>query len=116
MGSWIKISFDEATRGFKGKYILKSVIKYKSEGDDYLLDCLGYGGFIYTFFLRTPPAPKKWVDKGLCPAQSRVLFLFEQLPCKFHTCSLDNFFMYTNICRTIYVELNSNIKKHGVTR
>jgi len=54
-----KISFDKAKRGSKGKHSLKPVIKYKKEGDGYLLDCIEDDGFIYTFFLRTTPAPKK---------------------------------------------------------
>ena len=80
-----------------------------------MLDCIGDDGFIYTFFLRTTPAPKKWIDKGFCPTQARVLFLFEQLTCKLHTCYLDNLFMSTNICCTAYVELPSRVK-NGVTR
>ena len=46
-----KISFDEAMNGFKGKHSLKSVIKFKKEGDGHLPDCIGEDGFIYTFLL-----------------------------------------------------------------
>ena len=41
-----KISFDEATRSFKRKHSLKSVIKFKKLVDGYLLDCIGDDGFI----------------------------------------------------------------------
>ena len=71
-----KISLDEATRGFKGERSLKSVIKFKKEGDDYLIDCIGDDGSIYTSPLRIITAPKEWVDKGFCPTKARVLFLF----------------------------------------
>ena len=47
-----KISFDEATRDFKGKDSLESVIKFKKEGNGYLLDCISDDGFIYTFPLQ----------------------------------------------------------------
>ena len=111
-----KKSFDEATRGFKGKHILKYIIKFKKEGNGYLLDCIDDDVFIYTFFLRTNLAPKKWLDKGFYPTQARVLFLFEQLPCKFHICYLDNLFMSTNIYCTAYVDLKDKVKMNGVTR
>ena len=55
------------------------------------------------------------MDKGFCPTQARVLFLFDQLPCKFHICYLENLFMLTNICRTVYVDLKAKVKIHGVT-
>ena len=111
-----KISFDEATRGFKRKNSPKSVIKFKKEGDGYLLNCISDDGFIYTFPLRKTPAPKKWVDKGFCPTKVRVLFLFDKIPCKFHICYLENLFMSTNIGRTAYVELEARVKMNGVTR
>ena len=53
-----KISFDEATHGFKGKHSLNHVIKSKKEGDGYLLDWIGDDGFIYTFPLQKNPAPR----------------------------------------------------------
>ena len=109
-----KLSFDKATQGFKGKHSLKLVIKFKREGNGYLLDCIGDDGLIYTCFLRSTPAPKKWIDKGFSPTQARVLFLFEHVPGTYHTCYLDNLFMSTKICRTAYVELK--VKMHGVTR
>ena len=52
-------SFDEATRGFKGKHSLKYVINFKKEVDGCLLDWIGEDVFIYTFSLRTTPAPNK---------------------------------------------------------
>ena len=111
-----KISFYGATCGFKGKHSLKSIIKFKKEGDGYLFGCIGDDGFIYTFSLQTTPAPNKWVDKEFCPTQAIVIFLFEQLPCKFHICYLDNLFMSTNIFRTTYVDLKYKVKINGVTR
>ena len=54
-----EISFDEATQGFKGRHYLKAKIKFKKAGDGYLIDCIGDDGFIFTFYQRTNPAPKK---------------------------------------------------------
>ena len=115
VGSWRKISFDESTRGFKGKHSLKSVIKFKKEGDGYWLGFICDDGFIYTFSLRKNPAPKKLVNKGFCPTQARVLFFFDQLHCKFHIYYIDNLFMSNNICHTLYVDLKAKVKMHGVT-
>lgn len=111
-----EISFDEATQGFKGRHYLKAKIKFKKAGDGYLIDCIGDDGFIFTFYQRTNPAPKKWTDIGFSPTQARVLFLFDQLPGKFYICYLDNLFMSAKLCRTAYVELNSKVMMHGVTR
>ena len=54
-----EISFDEATQGFKGCHCLKAKIKFKKAGDGYLIDFIGDHGFIFTFYQRTNPAPKK---------------------------------------------------------
>lgn len=43
------LSFDKDPRGFKGKYSIKFVIKFKKEDNSYLLDCIGDEVFIYTF-------------------------------------------------------------------
>ena len=67
-------------------------------------------------FLRTNPAPRKWVDLGFSPTQSRVLFLLDQLPGKYYRCYLDNLFMSAKLCRTAYVSLKSKVMLHGVTR
>ena len=111
-----EISYDEATQGFKGRHYLKAKIKYKKAGDGYLIDCVGDDGFIFTFYQRTNPAPKKWTDMGFSPTQARVLFLFDQLPGKYYTCYLDNLFMSARLCRMAYVKLDSKVMMHGVTR
>ena len=83
VGSWRKISFDEATCGYKGKHILKSVIKFNKEGDGYLLYCIGDDGFIYTFSLQTTTASKKWVDKGSVPHMQEFYFCLSSSPVSF---------------------------------
>ena len=110
------LSLDEATQGFKGRHYLKAKIKYKKAGDGYLIDCIGDDGFIYTMFLRTNPAPRKWIELGFCPTQARVLFLLDQLPGKYYRCYMDNLFMSAKLCRTAYVSLESKVLLHGVTR
>ena len=115
VGSWRKNIIWWRYAWFQGKHSLKYVIKFKKDGDGYLFDFIGEEGFIYTFFLRTTPAPQKWVDKGFFPTIAIVLFLFEQLSCKFHIWYLENSFMFTNICCTTYVELKAKVKIHGVT-
>ena len=67
-------------------------------------------------FLRTNPAPRKWVELGFCPTQARVLFLLDQLPGKYYRCYLDNLFMSAKLCRTTNVSLKSKVMLHGVTR
>ena len=73
-----EISFDEATQGFQGHHYLKAKIKFKKLGDGYLIDYIGDGGFIFTMYQRTNPAPQKWAVLGFSPTQARVLFLFDQ--------------------------------------
>ena len=113
--SWRKILFDEAMHGFNGKHRLKSIINFKKEEYGYLIYCIGDDGFIHTSPLWTTPEPKKWVDEEFYPTQARVIFLFEQLSCKFHICYLENLFMSTNICCTAYVDLKAKVEIHGVT-
>ena len=111
-----EISYDEATQGFKGRHSLKARIKFKKEGDGYLIDCIGDDGFIYTMYLRTNPAPQEWIARGFSPTQARVLFLLDQLPGKYYVCYLDNLFMSAKLCQTAYVSLKSKVMMHGVTR
>ena len=56
------------------------------------------------------------MDKVFCTTQEIVLFLFEQIPCKFNICYLENLFMSTNICPTANVDLKAKVKMNGVTR
>ena len=56
------------------------------------------------------------MDKGFYPTQARVIFLFEQPPCRFHIFYLENLFISIDICLTAYVELKAKVKIHGVKR
>ena len=74
VGSWRKISFDEATRDFKGKHSLKYVIKFKKEGNGYLLDCIGDGGFIYNFTSEQLQRQRNGWIKGSIPHKQDFSF------------------------------------------
>ena len=93
-----QISFDEVAQGFKGRHYLKAKINHKEAGDECLIDCIGVDAFIFTFYQRANPAPKKLTDKGFSPTQARALFLFDQLLVKFCACHLDNLIQFALQC------------------
>jgi len=118
MEAWLlgrRISVDEQTVGFKGNHADKQRISYKREGDGFLIDALCEDGYTYTIYARNMPAPKKYIDRRISPLNSRVLFMFDQLPSKNHVCGLDNLYNSVKFCREAYIGKNQ-IMVHGVTR
>ena len=83
VGSWRKISFDEATRIFKGKHSLKSVINVKKEGDGYLIYCIGEDGFIYNFFSKLLQCQINGWIKGSAPHKQEFSFCLRISPVSF---------------------------------
>ncbi len=76
------LSCDEQTIGFQGRHQDKQRISYKKEGDGFQADCICENGYTYSFYFRNVAAPKKYLKKKCSPLHARVLFMFDQLPCK----------------------------------
>ena len=102
----VETSYNKSTQGFKDRHYLKVKIKHKKSGDRHLIDCVDDDGFIFTFYQRANPAPKKWTDIGFSPTQARVLFLFDQSPGKYCTYYLDNILMSAALCRMSFAQLD----------
>ena len=81
--SWRKLSFDEATHGFKGENSLKSVINFKKEVDGYLLYCIGEDWFIYTFSSKLLQCQINGWIKGSAPHKQEFSFCLRISPVSF---------------------------------
>jgi hypothetical protein len=108
-------SCDEQCIGFTGNHKDKQRINYKKEGDGFLADSICKEGYTYSFFFRNQPAPAHYLNQGFSPTHSRVLFLFDTLPCKNHAIGLDNLFMSAKLAWGAYTRKNQ-VKIHGVVR
>jgi hypothetical protein len=108
-------SCDEQCIGFTGNHTDKQRINCKKEGDGFLADSICKEGYTYSFFFRNQPAPAYYLNKGYSPTHSRVLFLFDTLPCNNHVIGLDNLFMSAKLAWGAYNGKNK-VKIHGVVR
>ena len=84
---------DEHTIGFQGRSAIKSRIKYKKVGDGFQADSLCCEGYTSSFYFRHQYAPENYTQKGISSLHSRVLFMFDQLKCKHHSCFMENLYM-----------------------
>jgi len=109
------VSCDEQTIGFQGQHQDKQRINYKKEGDGFQADCICEKGFTYTFYYRNVSAPKKYLKRKCSPLHSRVLFMFDQLPCKNVIVGLDNLYISARFCREALIGKNK-VMVHGVCR
>ena len=75
-------SIDEQTIGFKGKCSMTTVIKFKKEGDGFLVDCWADGGYTYAFYFRNDLPPAKYKATGLSALHKRCLAIYDSLPHK----------------------------------
>jgi hypothetical protein len=108
-------AIDEQSIGFQGKHIDKLRVTYKAEGDGFQADALCQDAFTYALYYRNDPAPKKYLDTGLSPLHSRVMWLFDRVEDKYHRCMMDNLYMSAKLCRVSFNHPNKLLIA-GVTR
>jgi hypothetical protein len=108
-------SCDEQLIGFQGHCQDKMRIKYKKEGDGFQAECICENGYTYSFYSCNLPAPKKYLQCKCSPIHARVLFLFDQLPCKNVVVGLDNLYVSKQFCREALIG-KSHVMVHGVCR
>ena len=58
---------------------LKARIKYKKTGDGFQYDSICTNGYTVTFYFCHQSAPRTYIEKGLSPLHSRIMFMFDQL-------------------------------------
>jgi hypothetical protein len=109
------VSCNEQTIGFQGQHQDKQRINYKKEGDGFQADCICKNGYTYSFYFHNVAAPKKYLKRKCSPLHSRVLFLFDQLPCKNIIIRLDNLYISAQFCREALTGKN-HVMVHGVCR
>jgi hypothetical protein len=95
-------AIDEQSIGFQGKHVDKLRVTYKAEGDGFQADALCQDAFTYALYYRNDPAPKKYLDTGLSPLHSRVMWLFDRVEDKYHRCMMDNLYMSARLCRVSF--------------
>jgi len=110
-----RLSVDEQTIMFHGASKLKARIKYKKTGDGFQCDSICANGYTVTFYFRHQPAPKKYIENGLSPLHSRIMFMFDQLKSQNHSVYMDNLYMSATFARNSIKSMNK-VKIHGVTR
>ena len=110
------ISGDEQVVGMKGKHPDKQRVRYKEEGDGFIIDALCDDGFTLTFYFQNMPAPRKWTRLGFSPTHSHILFMIESINAKNFTCGLDNLFISAKFCRAAMSEIPQQVMTHGVCR
>jgi hypothetical protein len=108
-------AIDEQSIGFQGKHIDKLRVTYKAEGDGFQADALCQDAFTYALYYRNDPAPKKYLDTGLSPLHSRVMWLFDRVEDRYHRCMMDNLYMSAKLCRVSFNHPNK-VLIAGVTR
>ena len=96
------ISADEQTIGCQGRHPDILRITYKQEGDGFQCDAVCSDSYTYSFYFRNQKAPDTFVNMGMLPLHARVHALFDQLPCKYYQCALDNLYMSAKLCRSVF--------------
>lgn len=109
------LAIDEQTMGFQGRHVDKLRINYKAEGDGFQCDAICEEGFTYAVHFRQEPPPKKYIDMGLSPLHSRVMWLIDQVKDKGHRIWMDNLYLSAKLCRASYCH-EKNVLIAGVTR
>jgi len=109
------LSCDEQTIGFQGRHQDKQRISYKKEGDGFQVDCICENRYTYSFYFQNIAAPKKYLKKKCSPLHSRVLFLFDHLPCKNNVVGLDNLYILARFAIEAITGKNK-VMVHGVCR
>jgi len=109
------LAIDEQTISFQGRHMNKLKISYKAAGDGFQCDAICQQGFTHVVFFRQEPAPKKYLDMGLSPLHSRVMWLCDQLKERGHRIWMDNLYLSTKLCRVAYTH-HMQVLIAGVTR
>ena len=73
---------------------MTTVIKFKKEGDGFLVDCWADGGYTYAFYFRNDLPPAKYKATGLSALHKRCLAIYDSLPHKNYKVWTDN--LYTS--------------------
>ncbi|KAK3283886.1 hypothetical protein CYMTET_8436 [Cymbomonas tetramitiformis] len=94
------LSKDEIDIGFQGRCALKDKIKYKGEGDGFLLDGISERGYLWTCHFRHDPCPT--VQKDASPLHNRCLYLAEKLDTEWNSLWFDNLFTSKNFLGWLY--------------
>ena len=118
INTWIcgrSTSVDKQTLCFHGRHPDKLRINYKQEGDGFQRDAFCNASYTYRFYFRNEPPPKHYVDMGLSPLHARVMFLFDALKEKYHTCGMDNLYTSALFFKDAYNHPNK-VMCHGVAR
>ena len=87
-------SVDEQTMRFKGRCSVTTVIKFKKEGDGFLVDCWTDSGCTYSVYFRNELAPLKCKNTGLSSLHKRCLATYDSLPDRNYKAWIDN--LYTS--------------------
>lgn len=111
----VHLAIDEQTMGFQGRHFDKLRINYKAKGDGFQCDAICEEGFTYAVYFRQEPPPQKYIDIGLSPLHSRVMWLIDQVKDKGHRIWMDNMYSSTKLCRASYCH-EKNVLIAGVTR
>ncbi|KAK3259111.1 hypothetical protein CYMTET_31882 [Cymbomonas tetramitiformis] len=95
--NWVlgeNVSLDEIDIGFQGRSSLKDKIKYKGEGDGFLMDAIAEGGYFFVGHFRHSPCPV--VEKEASPLHNRCLYLIDLInevcPQEWNVVWMDNLF------------------------
>jgi len=80
--------------GFKGKCSITTVIKFKKEGNVFLVDCWVDAGYTYSFYFCNELAPAKYKSSSLSALYKRCLAIYDSLPDSYYRCWMDN--LYTS--------------------
>ena len=94
-----RISVDDQTTGFQGRYTSKLQITYKKEVYGFLCYTLCDYGYTFTFYFRRDPPPAKYTSVGLSPIHARVMDIFDEVTDEYHEFGVNNLYMSAKFCR-----------------
>ena len=87
-----KISCNEQDIALQRQSRNKSWVKYKRDGDGFLVDTFCCQGNTYNFYYRYQKPLVKYMDKGVSALHVRMLFLFDQLKDDHHVVFMDSLY------------------------
>jgi len=108
-------SVDEQTIGFQGRHGNKMRITFEKVGDGFQADVICDSGFTYCVYFQNVPPPDKYINAGMSPIHSRVLWLFDHLEDKFHRVWMDNLCLSASFARASFNH-PKKVMIAGVTR
>ena len=87
---------------FQDQHKDKQHITYKAEGGGFQADALYNEGFTYQVYMRSDPAPKKYLKQGLSPLRSRVIALFDAVKDSYPNRTMDTLYNPAAFCRAAF--------------